>query len=91
VLARAVLPGPALPRAVATRTRGQPSSQRRRAPAGGDTVKVFQRASLAPGTMLHGPCSIEEMTGAIWLPSGATARAGPSGIGIVAAKGGPTD
>jgi N-methylhydantoinase A len=91
VLARALRPGPRLPRPKnPQRTSIAPPFQKRPVPIGG-TVKVFHRGSLSWGRVVRGPCSIEEMTGAIWLPDGTIGRVGPSGIEIRAAKGSTTD
>jgi N-methylhydantoinase A len=63
--------------------------RRRRAPLGGRTWTLVARDGLAVGSLLVGPLLIEEATGVVRVPAGATARITSSGI-VVATGGAQT-
>jgi N-methylhydantoinase A len=78
VTARAETPSRSLPRAKSTRFSG--AVTRRRAPAGGGSLRVLQRAQVdAPVT---GPAVLEEATATTLVPSGYVASRVPFGLSL---------
>lgn len=56
------------------------SPRRRRPPAGGTAIAVHRRTEVPAGTVLTGPCTVEELTGATLVPAGFRLRIVPYGM-----------